>query len=435
LRGIDRIKTLAKSRASGLPAGIASICSAHPLVLESAMMRACQDEEVLLIEATANQVNQFGGYTGMRPDGFARFVMEIADRVGLPRDRVVLGGDHLGPLVWAAESASAAMAKALDLVVCYVEAGFAKIHLDTSMRLGDDPALGVLPEEVIASRGAELCRAAEKRRKGLGLGPFSYVIGSEVPIPGGAQAEEGMKVTDPDSLTSTIAAYRKAFAEAGIDEAWKDVVAVVVQPGVEFDAESVHDYDRTAARDLVAALDRFPGLVFEGHSTDYQTRPALRSLVEDGVAVLKVGPALTHALRESLFSLELIETELIRAGYPLVECHLTEAFEQAMLERPEHWKAHHHGTAGEQWLARRHSYSDRSRYFYNDGRVRLSVERLFTNLGERRIPMTLLSQYLPRQYDRLCASHGIPSPAALVRDAISMVLEDYDFATTTASED
>jgi tagatose-1,6-bisphosphate aldolase non-catalytic subunit AgaZ/GatZ len=41
--------------------GIASICSAHPWVLKAAM----QGDGLLLIESTCNQVNQFGGYTGM----------------------------------------------------------------------------------------------------------------------------------------------------------------------------------------------------------------------------------------------------------------------------------------------------------------------------------------------------------------------------------
>ena len=54
-------------------------------------------------------------------------------------------------------------------------------------------------------------------------------------------------------------------------------------------------------------------MVFEAHSTDYQTAGALRALVEDRWAILKVGPALTFALREALFALSAIEEELIAA--------------------------------------------------------------------------------------------------------------------------
>ncbi len=79
---------VAQARAAGTPFGITPVCSAHPLVIDGAPA---------LIEATCNQVNQEGGYTGMTPAAFRDFVFAIADRVGFARDRVLLGGDHLGP--------------------------------------------------------------------------------------------------------------------------------------------------------------------------------------------------------------------------------------------------------------------------------------------------------------------------------------------------
>ena len=62
-------------RASGLR-GIPSICSAHPVVIEAAMRHAARLGLPVLIEATCNQVNQDGGYTGMTPDLFVAFVKE-----------------------------------------------------------------------------------------------------------------------------------------------------------------------------------------------------------------------------------------------------------------------------------------------------------------------------------------------------------------------
>lgn len=82
------------------PTGIYSVCSAHPVVLEAAIQQALEDQTVLLVEATANQVNQFGGYTGMRPAHFRALIEEIADRHGLPKNDLILGGDHLGPSPW-----------------------------------------------------------------------------------------------------------------------------------------------------------------------------------------------------------------------------------------------------------------------------------------------------------------------------------------------
>ena len=52
--------------------GIYSICSAHPWVLGAAMKQALDDGTPLLIESTSNQVDQFGGYTGMKPADFVR---------------------------------------------------------------------------------------------------------------------------------------------------------------------------------------------------------------------------------------------------------------------------------------------------------------------------------------------------------------------------
>jgi D-tagatose-1,6-bisphosphate aldolase subunit GatZ/KbaZ len=210
------------------------------------------------------------------------------------------------------------MPRALELVRGYVLAGFSKIHIDTSMRLADDDPSARLPDETIARRGAELCAAAEDafavfRTAYPGAPAPVYVIGSEVPIPGGAmENEETVAVTKPEDCKATLEAFQAAFTRRGLKDAWDRVIALVVQPGVEFADESVVEYDRAAARDLTASLDAWPGLVFEGHSTDYQSKERLREMVEDGIAILKVGPALTFALREGLFALERIEAELGR---------------------------------------------------------------------------------------------------------------------------
>ena len=60
--------------------GIVSVCSAHPYVLKQTLKAF----ERPLIEATCNQVNQFGGYTGMTPADFARNVRRIAEENELP---------------------------------------------------------------------------------------------------------------------------------------------------------------------------------------------------------------------------------------------------------------------------------------------------------------------------------------------------------------
>ena len=69
-------------------------------------------------------------------------------------------------------------------------------------------------------------------------------------------------------------------------------------------------------------IEQYDRLIFEAHSTDYQTPAALAALVRDHFAILKVGPALTFALREALWALDCIEREWIDsdAGVRLPRC-------------------------------------------------------------------------------------------------------------------
>jgi len=107
---VKSVQEIIARHKSGSAVGIYSACSAHPLVIEAALRHAQREEAAVLIEATSNQVNQDGGYTGMRPADFSRFVLAIAGRLGVPGEQVLLGGDHLGPNCWQDLPAEAAMA-------------------------------------------------------------------------------------------------------------------------------------------------------------------------------------------------------------------------------------------------------------------------------------------------------------------------------------
>ncbi|HEX7825196.1 MAG TPA: class II D-tagatose-bisphosphate aldolase, non-catalytic subunit, partial [Mycobacterium sp.] len=346
---------------SGEPVGVYSVCSAHPTVVQAAIEQADADGSYVLIEATSNQVDQFGGYTGLRPAEFRDLVLGIADQSGFPRDRVVLGGDHLGPNRWQRESASAAMDKADVLIASYVEAGYSKIHLDCSMSCADDPA--VLSDETVAARTARLLRVAEDTAHRAGIDAPVYVIGTEVPVPGGAhETLHQLTPTPADRARRTIAAHRAAFAELDLDHVWPRVVALVVQPGVEFDHQAVFDYQHDATAELRRVLDTEDNLVFEAHSTDYQRPAQLCELVADHWAILKVGPALTFAMREALFALAHIESELVAQES---RSNLIDVVERRMLDDPTHWQGYYlDGNALAQRTARRYSYSDRLRYYW-----------------------------------------------------------------------
>jgi D-tagatose-1,6-bisphosphate aldolase subunit GatZ/KbaZ len=426
-------ETISQHKA-GEPVGIYSVCSAHPTVVQAAIAQAAADGSYVLIEATSNQVDQFGGYTGLRPAEFRDLVFRIADQSGFARERVVLGGDHLGPNRWQRESAGAAMANAEVLIATYVEAGYTKIHLDCSMSCADDPA--ALPDEIVASRTARLLRVAEDAAHRLDIDAPVYVIGTEVPVPGGAhETLSHLTPTSADRARRTIGAHRAAFAELAMDYVWPRVVGLVVQPGVEFDHWGIIEYQRGATAELRHVLDTEDNLVFEAHSTDYQRPAQLRELVEDHWAILKVGPALTFAMREALFALARIESELVSRPS---RSNLIEVIERRMLADPIHWQAYY-GTDSEgdplaQRTARRYSYSDRLRYYWADDQIDAARQTLLANLDRTGIPLPLISQFLPVQYDRIRTGRLESTAQALVIDRVRDALRPYARACSTTGE-
>ena len=419
------VRVITHRNRRGEAVGIYSVCSAHPVVLEAALAQASDDGSYVLIEATSNQVDQFGGYTGLRPADFRALVEELADRVGFDRRRIVLGGDHLGPNRWQDKPADEAMALAEDLVAAYVSAGYTKIHLDCSMSCVDDPV--PVGDETVASRTARLLRRAESASSEAGVSDeIVYVIGTEVPVPGGAHETLGeLRATTPEDARTTLRAHSDAFEAAGLRSIWPRIVGMVVQPAVEFDHVRVIDYKTDGTRDLRRVLDDAPDLVFEAHSTDYQTTQALSELVADHWAILKVGPGLTFAMREALFSLALIEAELV----PSDECsRLSEVIERRMLENPGYWENYYEGSADEQRTARRYSYSDRLRYYWPDVEVAAAEARLYDNLTNVAIPLPMISQYLPVQYARIRSGTLTANPRDLVIDKIRDALRPYAIA-------
>lgn len=416
------IRTIISANRNGEACGIYSVCSAHPLVIEAAIEQAKQDNSSLLIEATANQVNQFGGYTGMLPADFLAFVADIAAKLDYPTEKLILGGDHLGPVCWVNENAEQAMAKADQLIACYVAAGFKKIHLDTSMGCADDPEC--LPDEVVAQRAARLCAIAEKTAVDtFGQSDVVYIVGTEVPPPGGATEEiEELELTPVSRVKQTLNLHQQAFEQLGLDDAWQRVIGLVVQPGVEFDHTSIIDYQSDKAQELSACIKELPNIVFEAHSTDYQNDQAYVDLVKDHFAILKVGPQLTFALREALFALSYIEDQLVVNEQ---RSYLREVCEQEMLEAPKNWQRFYPVPASQGQLYRRYSYSDRIRYYWPNPRIQAATDKLLSNLSGGTLPLPLISQFLPEQYRAIRNGQLSADPLSLIKAKIKQVTASY----------
>lgn len=431
------IKEIVSKYKSGEKVGIFSVCSSNRYVIEAAMDRLRDNNIHLLIESTANQVDQFGGYTGMKPKDFVNYIYELAESNRFPKERIILGGDHLGPLTWTNIDPKQAMENAKELIKEYVLAGFTKIHIDTSMPLKGDIDKGVYNDTLIAERAAALCRVSEDayakllKEDASAVHPV-YVIGSEVPIPGGAQAseeeEEGIAVTKVQNFKTTIETFKEEFKKVGVESAWEYVVGIVVQPGVEFSSDYVWEYKRDKAKSLTEALADYPELVFEAHSTDYQSPKALREMVEDGFSILKVGPALTFGFREGAFALNSIENELFKYNSSVELSKFIDTLDLSMAKYPKDWEKHYSGSSDKVRLERRYSMSDRCRYYIPREEVNYSLEKMLENLSSVEIPITVVSQFMHNQYKKIRDGEMELTAVNLLKDRIGEYIDDYIYA-------
>ena len=368
---------------NGQARGIPSWCTAHADTLRAILRSYRDDVQPILIEATCNQVNQFGGYTGMTPAAFRAFIEHLAVECQVDPRRIILGGDHLGPNPWKALPAREAMENARQLVKAYVEAGFSKIHLDASMACIDDKALS---ETEMARRAAELCAIAEA----AGNAHLSYIIGTEVPVPGGeTEVLEGLAITSPASVRQTWAQHQQAFADLGLGSAQSKIIGMVVQPGVDFGNEQVFIFDPRRATDLSASLQPMSGVVFEAHSTDFQPESALAGLVAAHFAILKVGPELTFGYREAIFAMAALEHYL----KPATPSAVIDVISRQMDAHPKDWRAYV-AEGKSQQLLKLFGLSDRMRYYWPNPAITAAVRQLCVNIDAANIPPGLLWQYV-----------------------------------------
>ncbi len=404
---------------SGVHMGITSVCSAHPIVIKAALSFARDTGGPVLIEATCNQVNQDGGYTGMTPSDFRDFVYNIAHDVGIDTNAIILGGDHLGPNPWKHLDADAAMQKAEDMIIAYARAGFTKLHLDTSMGCKGEPI--ALDDATTAARAARLAAAAEAQV--MPTAPV-YVIGTEVPVPGGVtHALDVLELTAPRAVAETINIHRVAFGARDLGDAFDRVIGVVVQPGVEFGHSDVIHFNPAEAVGLSQTLANHPNLVFEAHSTDYQTPENLRALVAQGFAILKVGPWLTYALREALYALDAI-ADVLDGKAP--QNSLMQAMETVMQASPKNWATYYSGSDADLWFQRHFSLSDRIRYYWGDPMAQHAVTHVMDRLKGRAIPAPLVGQYL----GGLSVQDDLPDAQTVLIRAVQDILARYHRAIT-----
>ena len=378
----------------------------------------------VLIEATSNQVNQFGGYSGMKPKQFIALVQNIVREIRIDSSLVLFGGDHLGPQTWRSESAVVAMAKAEAMIRSFVDAGFTKIHLDCSEGCAGEPAQ--VGETVAAKRAAHLAKICEATASHSNQ--LTYVIGTEVPAPGGArlvEEDQAIKPTESRAIKVTIETHRRAFNSIGSAAIWPRVLGLVVQPGLEFSPTSVDQFDLSSTDSLSPTLENYPNICFEAHSTDFQKTEVFPELASRGFSVLKVGPALTFAYRQAVYALDNIRA-VLDSGPPT----LMNSIERIMINQPRYWQNHYSGSEDELRLLRHFSYADRIRYYWPAPNVQNAIKELFAALGSTRPPDPLIGQYFsPEVVERAdqLMSTGQDWSNALVLGQIQQALSPYFF--------
>lgn len=413
---------IARNRA-GETIGLPCFCTANEYVLRAVLAYAARTGNPTVIEATCNQVNQDGGYTGMAPKDFMSWLGDMADEAGVPMDQLILGGDHLGPNPWKSEPIEQAMEKARELVKLYVEAGFTKIHLDASMACGGEPNPTF---SQIAERAADLCVVAEAYAPNPEK--LVYIIGTEVPIPGGETEEpDALDVTSVVRLQDTIQTHRDAWTARGLDAAWQRIVSVVTQPGVDFGHTSIYPFAPEKAAHLCEAILKEDGLTYEAHSTDYQTTSALAGLIKNHFFFLKVGPELTFRFREAVWGLASI---VEKQGLDKTT-DIRTVIERRMNSNPLHWKEYYSGTDKELRIQKIYSYSDRIRYYWADKHVSEALDGLIASLRAKSAPETVTSQaFMGLEFG------DIPNcPDALIEQHVQRCIVRYFEAAGHSSSD
>ena len=417
----DLLRQIIARNRSGEPVAIPSVCTAHPEALEASLTLAETLDQPVVVEATSNQVNQDGGYTGLKPADFIAFVQGIAQRAGVSPTRILFGGDHLGPQAWRKLPAAQAMEKAHRMVADYAAAGFSKIHLDCSEGCAGEPAQ--LPDDITAARSAALAETA--LRHAPNRDRLLFVIGTEVPPPGGARTDDHGDIppTTPASATATLAAHQAAFTALNLP--LHQIGGLVVQPGVEFSPMEVHHLPMQRDPGLLSTLDAWPNLCLEAHSTDYQHPAAFPRLAELGFAFQKVGPALTFAWRAALYALDALRSQCGWATGP----SLADEMEAVMLADPGYWQGHYHGTSAERRVERHFGLADRIRYYWPQPKAQRAVARLFADLDGKTLPGPALGAHFRAEEvaSATRSPHSLPRALAMAR--VQSALRPYFFNT------
>ena len=406
--------------------GICAVESQNPTVQETYLRQALADSSPALFEICADMLDSQGQSGKILPYDFIANVKQIAVKTGFPRDRLFFGVDHLSPSIWQDESYASAMKKTCTLISDLVSLGFNKLGIHAGISLKGDPENQLLSQEAIIAREATLYQAAE--------GAAAALPDEEKPLyvidvhPGQGMTEDQTNIVNKEDVEITVDRFAKTAAAAGLPEMKERLLAARIFLGAGYDSEKVIPFGSSLLKELGGCVYGDKPVVLEVLQTDFQPQTVLNQLVDNHFAFLRVGQELTYTMREALFSMALMENETMIGKPGVYLSNFIIELDRAMQSDPRHWQKYYTGNGFEQLIERKFSLYDRSRFYWEDKEVRKTKKRLFDNLIEYPVLLTVMRQFMPYQYERVAAGELENKPDALVMDAVRRALHRYSHA-------
>jgi D-tagatose-1,6-bisphosphate aldolase subunit GatZ/KbaZ len=406
--------------------GIYAVESQNPSVQEMYLQQALADGSPALFEICADLLDPHGQSGKMLPDDFIANVTQIMVKTGFPRDRLFFGVNDLSPSLWKDESIESALKKTCVFISDLVSFGFNKLGIHAAIPLKGDPADQPLPQEVIITREVALYQAAE--------GAAAAMPEEEKPLyvidvhPGRGKAEGQNTMLHKEDVEIAVDRFVQIAAAAGLPEMKERLLAVRIFLGAGYDSEKIIPFDSSLLKELGGCVYEDKPVVMEVLQTDFQMQTVLDQLVHNHFGFMRIGPELTFTMREALFSLAMMENETMIGKPGVYLSNFIIELDRAMQSAPQHWQKYYTGNGFEQLIARKYSLYDRSRFYWEDKEVRKTKKRLYDNLIEYPVPLTVLRQFMPCQYERVAAGELENKPDALVMDAVRHALHRYSRA-------
>jgi len=406
--------------------GIYAVESQNPTVQEAYLRQALGDGSPALFEICAEMLDLHGQSGKILPDDFIANVKRSAGKTGFPRDRLFFGVNDLSPSLWKDESIESALKKTRAFISALISLGFNKLGIHAAIPLKGDLADQQLSQEVIIAREAALYQAAE--------GAAAALPDEEKPLyvidlhPGQGMTEDQDNMAHKEDVKIAIDRFAETAVAAGLPEMRERLLAVRIILGAGYNSEKVIPFGSSLLKELGGCVYGDKPVLLEALRTDFQPQMILDQLVDNHFAILSVGPELTYTMREVLFSMAMMENETMLGKPGVYLSNFIIELDRAMQSAPQHWEKYYSGNGFEQMIARKYSLYDRSRFYWEDKNVRKMKKRLFDNLIKYPIPLTVMRQFMPRQYERVAAGELENKPDALVMDAVRHALCRYSRA-------